>query len=247
MLAAAAHRITHEELERRRDQQAGHAHRDEGNAPIERLGDHAAERQAHCPADRDAEGIHAKRTGTFAGREIVGDHRIRRCHPAGFADAHAQPRHEQAGEAGRHAAQCREAAPDAQRDGDNPRAATAIRQPADGNSDRRVQQRESGAAEQTQLSVGQAQVGLDRGRHDAKQHAVGKIEDVHQQQQRQHQEAIAGSRPRSVCRIAVTCHWRFPACGSARVGSRWLIVHSPLGGIGSSDGEQRRMGWFACQ
>ena len=55
VLGAASHRVVHQPLEQRRDQDAGHAHRDEGDAPVERGGDHPAERQPGRAADGDAE------------------------------------------------------------------------------------------------------------------------------------------------------------------------------------------------
>uniref|UniRef100_A0A0N4ZGW3 LigA n=1 Tax=Parastrongyloides trichosuri TaxID=131310 RepID=A0A0N4ZGW3_PARTI len=143
---------------------------------------------------------HAQRNAESVGRQgprplrfgkIVRNQGIGRGHPARLADAHAHPAQEQRAEAARHAAQGGEAGPDGQGAGHDPHPAEAVRQPGDGDRQGRIQQGESQAAQQAELSVAEVELRLQRRGQDADDLPVQEVQHIDEDQDPQHIVAIA--------------------------------------------------------
>ena len=81
-------------------------------------------------------------------------------------------------------------APDDQRRGHDPGTAETIREHGHGNTKPRVKQRKGQSAHQTQLAVGETEIGLDRHREDTDDLAIDKIEGINYDQDKQYVGAI---------------------------------------------------------
>ena len=145
------------------------AEHDEGVAPAVGGGDRGAERDAQCRADRRAQIVDAERGAAPARREIVGDDGVGRRHAARFADADRHARGDQLRIVRRQAAGHRRRAPQRAGERQHPHSVGPVREPADGNGDEAIEQREIESADQPELAVGDMQAVLDRLGEDRQQ------------------------------------------------------------------------------
>ena len=182
----AAHRFPDTDFDQERGWQAGEADDDEGGSPVEMSGDPAAEEDAQSGTDRDAEREQGQSPGALLLRVEIGNQSVRRGDPARFADADAHPGEEQVPEVLRQAAGRGEGAPKSDRNGDDVDPALAVGEPCDRDGQAAVEQSEGDPAHQAQLRIAELEFRLDRHRQDADDLAVDEVEDVSEEQDRQH-------------------------------------------------------------
>src|SRR5439155_14578619 len=111
---------------------------------------------------------------------------------------HAETEQEQLGEAGHGAAQRREAAPDRERTRDYRASAGAVGKVSERHAQDGIKQGESQAADRSKFSVAQMQVGFDRLGEDSQDLPVEEIEDIGEEQEREHDSAASRARIRRV-------------------------------------------------
>jgi hypothetical protein len=177
---------------------AGQAHHDEGRPPAVGVGHQPAERQAKQAAYRRAQHVDRDRRGALLLGHGVGDQRQGGWRAAGLADAHADARQHQVGEAVRRAAQRGEAAPQGDRGGDDQGPVAALGVAGDRDAEDGVEHRERQAGHHADLPVGQAEILLDGFGQDGDHLPVHEVQHVDQHQERQGVAAIgpAGERHR---------------------------------------------------
>ncbi len=131
--------------------------------------------------------------------EIVGDQRIGGGIGAGLADPDAHPRRRELGEVDGEAAEDRHQRPAEQAERHQLAAQPHVGDAAQGNAEQRIEHRESGAVEQADLRIRQAEIGFDRTGKDGEDLPVDQAECQRRGEDGEDVPAVApGSRWRCV-------------------------------------------------
>ena len=140
--------------------------------------DPPAEEDPDASTDVDPARIDGQDGGAHRGPEVVGQHRERRRRCAGLADADPDAVGRQRREAAGGARERGHQAPEPDADGDKVLARPGVRQPAQGDAEDGVEDRERRAVEETDLGVGNAEVGLNLLGEDRHDLPVDEVEDI---------------------------------------------------------------------
>ena len=179
------HRLAHDCDNDQRGHDPDRAEHAEGGAPVVRGRDGRAEGDAQRQPDRRTEIEEAERRASPAGGKVVRDDGVRRRHAARLAHAHQHPRQRQLRIARRHAAGHRRRAPQRAGDCQHAHAVDAIGQPADGNREHAIEEREVQSADQPELPVGDAEIVLDRLRENRQELSIQEVDHIDEAQDRQ--------------------------------------------------------------
>ncbi len=159
-----------------RRQQPGRAHQQEGESPgseraenghgdcrdVRREVDHHASHDQREPrAEENAHRVNAQRAPQAFLREIIGNHRERAGSQSGLADAHAHARQKQRPEAACPGAQRGREAPEEHAHRYQIPAVARIRNAAERQSEKRVEQRERQPLQQADACIAQPKIALD--------------------------------------------------------------------------------------
>ena len=158
---------------------------------VPRLHDQGADEQRHAAAKVEPRRIDGERGRLLPFREIVGDQRIGGRAGGGFTDADAHARKGQGELVIGEARQRRHRRPQGEADREQLHAAPIVREPAERNTEQRIEDRERSAAEEAEVRILEPEVGLDIDREDAQDLPVDEIEDIDDDQHEQHVPAIA--------------------------------------------------------
>ena len=179
-----------------RQRKAGKAEREEGAAPSQCLRDPSAGDRADEDADGYPQRKDRKCRRTALRWPQIGDQGLCGRHIACFANTDANPGEQQLRQRACQPAPSSRNRPEPQAEGDDADARPPIGQPRDWEAERTVEQREGKPVEQTELTVAEPQVGLDRLAEDADQLAIDEIDDIDRRQQKQGEGgAVSHSAP----------------------------------------------------
>ena len=179
-------RFTHREAQHQGEDHTREADDEEGDPPVEEFDDPAARQVAEHDPDRDADVVEGEGRGALVWWKVVRDQGMRRRAPGSLPDADSDACDRQLEEVLGEAAGRRHEAPGRESDRDDRSPHTLVGPACDRDTKAGVEDGEGEAGQETHLGIGGAQVFFDRIEQNREDLPIDEVEDVDDEQDREH-------------------------------------------------------------